>query len=174
MERKRKRISLYPERIAGISFGAEDYRRIKEVCSQFDMSESEVVRGTVAKGLGAYETNVHARIEQVALEHGLSESAVVRGAINEGLDEYLRLLRSRKRLEQLRRIQEDLGEDDRDLDLALREYLQRHAEVENLVKEEEFFQMTIERDDEQLEEEDRERQQEVGEFVKRQSKSDKS
>ena len=134
------------------------------------MAEAQVIRGAVAKGLAVYEGNLQEKIEQAAAEHGIAESRVVRGAIEEGLEEFLRMYRSRKRFEMLRELREDLGTDDEDLDLALREYLDKHSELKSLIDEEEFFQKTIDREDEQQEEEDRERQREVDEFLRRQAK----
>ena len=171
METRRRRESLYPRRIAGISFGEEDYQRIQETCKRYDMSEAQLVRGTVTKGLGAFEEGLHEKIQEFATEFGIPEHMVVSGAIKEGLDEYLRMSRSKRRLEQLRQFREELGEEDRDLDLALREYLKKHSELEDLLEEEEFFQKTINREDEIQRDEDQERQADFDEFVRKQSDS---
>ena len=159
METKRKRESLYPRRIAGISFGELDYQRIQTVCEHYGMSEAQAVRGSVSNGLVAYDPGIHERIRTAAEEFGVDDHVVVLGAIKEGLDEYRRQHRSRRRLEQLRRFRDELGDEDRILDEALREYLERHADVlERQMEEEEFFQKTIDREDEQQDEDDRELQ----------------
>ena len=160
METKRKRDKLYGKRIAGMSFSEEDYGRIQVVCEKRGMSEAQVVRGSVAFGLGVYEMDdIDRRIQKAAEELHLKAYLVVRGAIREGLEEYLRLSRSRRRLEALRQLRDELGEEDRDLDEALSEYLERHTDVlEGMMEEEEFFQKTIDREDEQQDEEDRELQ----------------
>ena len=51
MVKRRKRASLYPKRIAGISFSEDDYNRIQEICAEHNMAEAQVVRDVVATGL---------------------------------------------------------------------------------------------------------------------------
>lgn len=172
MERKRKRDGggPYPRRIAGISFGEEDYQRIQVVCRHYGLTEAQVVRGSVSYGLGAYDPSLHQDILDAAEEFSVDERLVVLGALKEGLPEYERQIRSRWRHEQLRKFREDLVKanraEDRDLDQALRDYLERHADrLEDLMEEEEFFQKTIDREDEQQDEEDRERQADFDKVV---------
>ena len=169
METKRRRESRYPRRIAGISFGEADYLRIQAICQEHSLPEAQVVRSSVAAGLCIFEAGLKDKIQQFATRHGLATHTVVRGSIEEGLDEFMRVYRSKRRMEQLQQLREELGEDDKDLDLALREYLRKHQELEGLVEEEQFFQKTIDREDELQEEEDRERQKEFDDFVKNKS-----
>ena len=172
MATRRKRESLYPKRIAGISFSEDDYNRIQAVCANYSLAEAQVIRGAVATGLAVYEGDLQDKIAQAANELRIAESRVARGAIEEGLEEFVRLYRSRKRYAVLQELREELGTGDEDLKLALRDYLHKHRELEDLIDEEEFFQKTIEKEDEQQEEEDRERQQEVEKFLKEQGKND--
>ena len=164
METKRKRESLYPRRIAGISFGEADYQRIQRVCQDHRLTEAQVIRTSVSNGLVAYDSKVHKPIRDAAKEFGIEEHLVVLGAINQGLREYVVTLRSEWRLEQLRQFREELVKEnraeDRNLDDALREYLERHAEtLEDLMEEEKFHQKTMDREDEHQAEEDRELQE---------------
>ena len=171
MAGQRRRESLYPKRIAGISFSEDDYNRIQAVCGTQSLAEAQVIRGAVATGLVVYEGGLQNRIAQEAAKLGIPESRVVRGAIEEGLEEFLRLYRSQKRLAMLQELRDELGTGDEDLKLALRDYLHKHRKLNELVGEEEFFQKTIEKEDEQQEEEDRERQQEVDSFLVGQGRS---
>lgn len=170
MVRKRKRESLYPKRIAGISFSEDDYNRIQEICAKHNMAEAQVVRGVVATGLAVYGGDLQNRVAQAAAEFGTTESAVIRGAIEEGLEEFLRMYRSHRRFRMLQELREELGTDDESLKMALQDYLRKNSKLEKLIDEEEFFQKTINKEDEQQEEDDQERQQEVDEFLRRESK----
>ena len=171
MVTKRKRVRLYPKRIAGISFREEDHSRIQAVCKNRGLSEAQVIRGAVAAGLSVYESGLQRSIAEAAAELGESESSVVRGAIEEGFDEFLRIRRSHQRITMLEKLRGELGEGEEDLKSALGGYL------EKLIREEKSYQKKIEMDDEQQEEEDRELQQDAEKFeavLNRQGRSDRT
>ena len=170
MVKKRKRASLYPKRIAGISFSEDDYNRIQEICAEHNISEAQVVRDAVATGLTLHEGDLRNKVIHAMVTLGAPESTVIRGAIEEGLEEFSRMYRSHKRFRMLQELREELGTDDESLKMALQDYLQKNSRLEKLIDEEEFFQKTIDKEDEQQEEEDQERQQEVDECLGRETK----
>ena len=95
-DNQRQRESLYPKRIAGISFSEVVYDGVQDARARHDLSDAQLIRGTVAKGLGAYTGDLHTRIEQAAAELGTTDSEVVRGALEKGLEEFVFMERGRK------------------------------------------------------------------------------
>lgn len=158
MVRNRKRVSLYPKRIAGISFSEDDYNRIQAICAEGGMAEAQVIRGAVAAGLVVFEGGLQSRIAQVSTELGLTETQTMRGAVEEGLDQFLVKQRSRNRVAMLQEFEQQLGSGNEELKTALRDYLQKET----------LFQETIDTDEDEQEEEDKEQQRKFDELRARQ------
>lgn len=112
MAEQRKRESRFPHRLQGTFVSEDTYVEIKEACTRHDKSTAEVIRGGLAKGMGAYRTrrgesheenqdpddkDLFETIEEAATELGMKESEIVHGALESGgLEEFLFMERGRR------------------------------------------------------------------------------
>lgn len=133
-----KREIKYPQRIAGMSFGEEDYQGVQSVRRELGLTEAEVVRRCVSIGLLAYEGSLGERIRRAAVDDNVSVRTIVEGAVTHGLSDFLVWWRHNVLEKRIRQIRDELGEreaelndEERSLFLALDEHLE-HADAMSL------------------------------------------
>ena len=110
----------YPKRIAGLAFSEADFKAVRQISLNREVSEAQVVRECVSIGLAIYaDDQLRRRIEDAAFQHAKRERDIVYNAMQGGLDEALVTLR----LAPVLRIRDGLRAEDPDLDLKLTEFI---------------------------------------------------
>ena len=110
----------YPKRVAGLAFSEADFKDVRRISSNREVSEAQVVRECVSIGLAIYsDDELQRRIEDAAFTHRKRERDIVYNAIQQGLEEALIWLR----LAPVLRIRDGLRAEDPGLDLKLTKYI---------------------------------------------------